>query len=227
MNENFSYSSFTYRVKFQARKSLMLYVLVDGSVEVRAPHGMNQKHIVSFVEKKSRWIVKTREQQLQRKQWKAEIEPGASVWFLGTARRLEVKSGNDVEVLCSEDSIALSVRDPWNLPRLSRQLNDWYRDQAQQVFGERLLLVCQRFPGILAAPELRLRSMRRRWGSCSGAGRVTLNVELVKLPLTLIDYVIAHELCHLFEFNHGKNFYALLEHVMPDWKQREQALKQF
>ena len=87
--------------------------------------------------------------------------------------------------------------------------------------------MCQRFPGILTAPELRLRSMRRRWGSCSRQGRVTLNVELVKLPLTLIDYVIAHELCHLFEFNHGKKFYQLLEHVMPDWKQREVMLKQF
>jgi predicted metal-dependent hydrolase len=43
----------------------------------------------------------------------------------------------------------------------------------------------------------------------------------------MIDYVIAHELCHLFEFNHGKKFYRMLESVMPDWKQREQVLKQF
>jgi predicted metal-dependent hydrolase len=216
-----------YTVKFQTRKTLALYVLVNGTVEVRAPHGMNQKHIVNFVEKKSDWIVKTREQQLQRKQWQTLIEPGSKVWFLGTTRRLEVNTGREMAVLCSEDSIALSVRDPWNLPRLSRQLNDWYRDQAQQIFSERLLLVCQRFPGILTAPALRLRSMRRRWGSCSRHGRVTLNVELVKLPMTLIDYVIAHELCHLFEFNHGKKFYELLEFVMPDWKQREQMLKQF
>jgi predicted metal-dependent hydrolase len=148
------------------------------------------------------------------------------VWFLGTPRTLEVKTGA-AAVLCSDASIAVGTRDPWNLPRLSRQLNDWYRDQAQQIFSERLLIVCQRFPGILAAPELRLRSMRRRWGGCSSKGRVTLNVELVKLPLTLIDYVIAHELCHLFEFNHSKKFYELLEFVMPDWKQREQVLKQF
>ncbi|MDB6059930.1 MAG: hypothetical protein JWM78_33 [Verrucomicrobiaceae bacterium] len=222
MSENFSYA-----VKFQTRKTLALYVLIDGSVEVRAPHGMNQKHIVSFVEKKSAWIIKTRDQQQQRQQWQTLIEPGSAVWFLGTPRKLEVNTGKEMAVLCSEESIAVSARDPWNLPRLSRQLNDWYRDQAQHTFSERLLIVCQRFPGILAAPELRLRSMRRRWGSCSRHGRVTLNVELVKLPLTLIDYVIAHELCHLFEFNHGKKFYQLLEHVMPDWKQREVLLKQF
>lgn len=227
MSDNLSLSNFQYTVKFQVRKTLSLYVLTDGTVEVRAPHGMNQKHIVSFVEKKSSWVIKTREQQLQRKQWKTMIEPGSKIWFLGTARNLEVKTGKEMAVLCSDESIAVSARDPWNLPRLSRQLNDWYRDQAQQIFSERLILVCQRFPGILAAPELRLRSMRRRWGSCSRSGRVTLNVELVKLPMTLIDYVIAHELCHLFEFNHGKKFYELLEFVMPDWRAREQVLKQF
>lgn len=218
---------FSYDIKFQKRKTLSVYVLVDGRVEVRAPLGMAQKHIVGFVEKKSSWIVRTRQQQLQRTQWKTAIEPGAAVWFLGTPRTLAVRSGNYGSVLCDANSITVTARDPWSLPRLSRQLNDWYRDQARQIFGERLLLACQRFPGILQAPELRLRTMRRRWGSCSSKGRVTLNTELVKLPMTLIDYVIAHELCHLFEFNHSKKFYELLEFVMPDWKAREQVLRQF
>lgn len=219
--------NFSYAVKFQTRKTLALYVLENGAVEVRAPHGMSQKHIVSFVEQKAAWIVRTREQQAQKPRWQNLIEPGAAMWFLGQPRRLEVKQDLFGGVLCTDDSIVVAARDPWSLPRLANQLNDWYRDQAQQIFAERLLLVCQRFPGILAAPELRLRRMRRRWGSCSNKGRVTLNIELVKLPLSMIDYVIAHELCHLFEFNHSRKFYQLLETVMPDWKQREQVLKQF
>ncbi|HEY3700154.1 MAG TPA: SprT family zinc-dependent metalloprotease [Spongiibacteraceae bacterium] len=222
MSDNFSYG-----VKFQARKTLVVYVLEDGGVEVRAPHGMSQKHIVRFIEEKSAWIEKTRARQVQRQQWQTLIEPGASLWFLGKPRRLEVKQDQRAAILCGEESIVVNTRDPWSLPALSRQLNDWYREQAQTIFQQRLLLACQRFPGILAAPELRLRRMRRRWGSCSRSGRVTLNVELVKLPPTIIDYIITHELCHLTEFNHGKKFYKLLEHVMPDWKQRELILKQF
>jgi predicted metal-dependent hydrolase len=219
--------NFSYAVKFQSRKTLAVHVLDDGAIEVRAPRGMSEKHIVQFVEQKAAWIVKSRERQLQRRQWQTDVQPGAAMWFLGKPRQLEVVQSQQPAVLCSDETIAVSTRDHWNLPQLSRQLNDWYRDQAQQVFSERLLLVCQRFPGILAAPELRLRKMRRRWGSCSRSGRVTLNTELVKLPLSMIDYVIAHELCHLFEFNHGKKFYRMLESVMPDWKQREQVLKQF
>jgi predicted metal-dependent hydrolase len=219
--------NFSYAVKFQTRKTLALHVLDDGTIEVRAPRGMSQKHILQFVEQKSTWVEKTRERQLHRKRWQTTVQPGAAMWFLGKPRQLEVMQSQQPAVLCSDETIAVSTRDQWNLPQLSRQLNEWYRDQAQQIFSERLLLVCQRFPGILAAPELRLRKMRRRWGSCSRGGRVTLNIELVKLPLSMIDYVIAHELCHLFEFNHGRKFYELLEHVMPDWKQREIVLKQF
>lgn len=220
-------ANFSYTVKFQKRKTLVVYVLEDGHVEVRAPQALSQKHIVRFVEEKAAWIEKTRAKQANKHRWKNIIEPGAAMWFLGQPRKLEVKQSSTAAILYDDEIITVSARDPWSLPTLARQLNNWYRDQAHAIFHERLLLVCQRFPGIIAAPELRLRKMERRWGSCSRSGRVTLNTELVKLPLSMIDYVIAHELCHLTEFNHGKKFYALLEHVMPDWKQRERILKQF
>lgn len=219
--------NFSYEIKFQKRKTLVVYVHEDGNVEVRAPLGLNQTQIVRFVEEKSAWIQRTRAKQANKHRWKNAITPGASMWFLGQPRRLEVECSGSASILYDEEVIVVTTRDPWNLPALARQLNAWYRDQAQTIFQERLLLVCQRFPGIIAAPELRLRKMERRWGSCSRGGRVTLNTELVKLPLSLIDYIIAHELCHLSEFNHGKKFYALLEHVMPDWRQRERMLKQF
>lgn len=219
--------NFSYEVKFQKRKTLVVYVHDGGSVEVRAPHGLSQKHIVRFVEEKASWIERSIAKQANKHQWKNIIEPGATMWFLGQPRRLEVKQNGIASILCDDETITVTSRDPWALSALARQLNDWYRDQAHAIFHERLLLVCQRFPGILTAPELRLRKMQRRWGSCSRSGRVTLNTELVKLPLSMIDYVIAHELCHLTEFNHSKRFYTLLEYVMPDWKQRERILKQF
>ena len=227
-------SNFPYDIKFQKRKTLVVHVLDDGNVEVRAPRGLSQKHIIRFVEEKAAWIEKTRVKQANKHSWKNVVEPGAAMWFLGQPRKLEVKQVlsmakaiGQAAILCDAESIVVAARDPWSLPALARQLNAWYRDQAHAIFQERLWLVCQRFPGILAAPELRLRKMKRRWGSCSRSGRVTLNSELVKLPLMIIDYVIAHELCHLTEFNHGPKFYKLLAHVMPDWKQREVMLKQF
>ena len=66
--------------------------------------------------------------------------------------------------------------------------------------------------------------MKRRWGSCSNAGVVTLNLALVKVPKDCIDYVIMHELCHLKEANHGPRFWALLGRAMPDYEMRKRRL---
>jgi predicted metal-dependent hydrolase len=219
--------NFSYAVKFQRRKTLGLYVLADGAIEVRVPMRTAQRRIVAFVDARVDWVLKTRDLQLQRQQWQVPVAANSSTWFLGNVLTVEVQRANAPAINCNEQRMVIALRDPDNSAALERHLQAWYRAQAEAIFSERLLLVCQRFPGILAAPELRLRRMRRRWGSCSRGGRVTLNVDLVKLPMHLIDYVIAHELCHLSEFNHGPKFYRLLEFAMPDWKQREKLLKQF
>lgn len=222
-----STGDFSYTVKYQRRRTLVLHVLGDGAVEVRAPLDTPEREVVRFVEARAGWVVKTRARQMDRLRWQNPIAPGAQLWLLGEARQLNIVRGSAFGVALAPGEFAVSARDPLNLPLLARQLEGWYREQAQLVFGERLPACCTLFPQLAAPPPLRLRKMRRRWGSCSRRGVVTLNTELVKLPPLLVDYVIVHELCHLFEFNHGPRFYRLMEQALPDWKQREALLKQF
>ena len=76
-------------------------------------------------------------------------------------------------------------------------------------------------------PEIAIRAMRSRWGSCSPRGRITLNVKRIKVPKAYIDYVIFHELCHLVEPNHNSRYYDLLDRVLPDWRERREKLNTF
>jgi predicted metal-dependent hydrolase len=81
------------------------------------------------------------------------------------------------------------------------------------------------FAGLRAA-RVCVRMMEARWGSCAPSGRIWLNSRLVMLPTSLIDYVIAHELCHLRAPKHDEQFIRLLSRVMPDWRTRHGRLQQ-
>lgn len=77
----------------------------------------------------------------------------------------------------------------------------------------------------LRRPPLVIRPMAKRWGSYTPSGRVLLNIDLVRAQMRLIDYVICHELAHAFYPDHGDGWRALLETVMPDWKERKEELE--
>ncbi len=79
----------------------------------------------------------------------------------------------------------------------------------------------------LAPTKVTLREMRRKWGSCSSRGSVTLNTALCTLPRPLAEYVVVHELAHLAVFDHSPKFWALVAQHMPDYESRKRELDTF
>jgi predicted metal-dependent hydrolase len=74
--------------------------------------------------------------------------------------------------------------------------------------------------------RIQFRDMRRKWGSCSSKGTVTLNSRLSWLESELAEYVVCHELAHLLELNHSKKFWSLMEQHMPDYVERRNQLRE-
>jgi len=122
----------------------------------------------------------------------------------------------------------VAVRDRAVAGRVEQLVGRWYRDRAREVFAERVAACYPRVQGLgVAPPVLTVRAMRTRWGSASAAGRITLNLKLVQVPASLIDYVVYHELCHLVAPHHGRAFYDLLGKVLPDWRERRERLNRY
>ncbi len=92
---------------------------------------------------------------------------------------------------------------------------------------EDILKLCEKWKKELRVEikRVQIREMKNKWGSCSTKGVLTLNKELLKLPLKYAEYVIVHELLHMFIPNHGRTFKTLLYVYMPNWEELHEYLK--
>ncbi len=99
----------------------------------------------------------------------------------------------------------------------------WLKDDARALFTARLAHYGARLG--IAPSGLRLSSAKTRWGSCSADGRIQLNWRLIHFPLSTIDYVVAHELAHLKEMNHGPGFWRTVEALLPGYESGRALVK--
>ncbi len=73
--------------------------------------------------------------------------------------------------------------------------------------------------------RITIRDQKSRWGSCSRNGNLSFNYRIALLPEKLGDYIIVHELCHLGQFNHSRDFWNLVAQTMSDWRVLRKELR--
>lgn len=208
------------------RRKLTLQLDAEGGLIVRAPFAARRLEIDSLIFRNSQWIVQRRQALLQQPRPEAlRFSDGEHHLFLGRSYVLCTVSGTGrgaKKIQLTDSELQVHAASP---DLISRALQRWYSQQAQQLFQRRLAYFSAQLPWVTEVPELRLRRMRSRWGSCSSSGRVCLNTHLIKASEGCIDYVVVHELCHLQEFNHSSRFYALMDAAMPNWRELKAELE--
>lgn len=216
------------------RKKIAIRVLQDGHAEVLVPPGCSSQRALQAANNKVEWILKhvRAARALPRPQPLLYVN-GERHRYLGATPVLEVidlialsrtaQSERFVprspKVVYLPEENRLVIRLPAPVPATVRKaLLEWYKTEAYRVIGERLTFLSTGIPWLRNLPPWRVKTMRRRWGSCTAQGLLTFNTHLIKAPLECIDYVILHELAHLKEHNHSPRFYRVLEDLLPDWK---------
>ncbi len=226
----------TYTLKRSRRKTVAIIVHRDQSVEVRAPVQASTRELEAFIRKKRQWIKKKQQEFMALPPREVpQYRFGAEHYFLGKKYRLCCANGAAVQ--SPERCIWLPLAVNSSEEKIQRALLNWYRQQADQLFQERMnVWIDQMEPDRLPDIELKIRRMKSRWGSCRlkgahknnprGQGVVTLNLDLIRYPLDCIDCVIVHELCHFREMNHSRRFYQQMTALFPEWKQYDSLLNQ-
>lgn len=196
----------------------------ERGLSVGAPHTVSLAEIEAFVHSHAAWVLEKLDEHAGRAvQRHLPIHDGARLPVLGTEVCVRITSGgnrgywNDA---AQESELWLAARPNADLSQLARRA---LQRRALEHFRPRLATMATQIGQ--PVPPLGLSSARTRWGSCSTRSGIRLNWRLIHLPPAPIDYVIAHEVAHLVEMNHGPRFWRLVERIYPDWCAARTLLK--
>lgn len=222
----FGSKEINYELTYQERKTLGIRVYPDCKVRIIAPNETTEENLISKLREKAPWIIK---QQLEFLSYYPLTPPrkylnGETHLYLGRQYKLRIEKAAANEVKLFRGRLLVLKNERTSAKKI---LADWYREKAVLHFEDTLKKTLPLFARYdIIDPELQIRLMPTRWGSCTTKGKVILNPELIKAPKGCIEYVVIHELCHLIHHNHSKVFYDLQKTIMPDWKKWKVQLEQ-
>lgn len=204
------------------RRTLSLSVLKNGSVVVKAPISMSDHVISKFVEEKQSWI----------KDKLLIVSKNISKFDDVLSYKRFLLYGNkykavfaDVKRIETSDNFEILIPRKIETDKVLKNIKQWYKKLAKQVLSERLAFVEDKIR--LKSTSVKISDSKGRWGSCSNKGVICFNWRVIMLPPEIIDYVIVHELCHLVELNHSKNFWKLVGTFLPNADKLKKAIKEY
>jgi predicted metal-dependent hydrolase len=215
----------TYTLKRSNKRRSIGLNIDERGLTVSVPMRSSEKWLQSVLQEKARWVVKKLDG------WQQENIPPETRWvdgetipYLGDLLSLRVVPGLFATPACREGKVLwVFVVNGGETACIEEAASCWYRHEAAQVFSERVAYYA---PLLNAVPRaVKLSSARTQWGCCTAQGMVMLNLQLIKLPLRLIDYVVVHELAHLREMNHSAKFWDVVEMACPDYAGLRNELK--
>lgn len=219
-----------FKVIYSRRNTIGISVLPDSSVIVRVPYLTSLKKINRIVTDKYSWVLKHRNnyRELCNSSRNKSYTSGEIHLFRGRESLLKIERSAKPYVTFFDSTIELGTEKPDDPKTIKRLLYRGYKNEAVIHFPKLMSKVLSEHENQMFKPAgLIIRTMKRRWGSCSNKGIVTLSTELIKLSDLYIEYVITHELCHLKHHNHGPDFYKLLTEIYPEWKTVRKELRKY
>jgi len=214
------------------RRTVAIAVDALEGVSLKAPDDLPVEQIDMVVYNKGAWIV---QRMADIREVTATYHPrqyvsGESYLYLGRQYRLKVTHSSGIKHPRAKLSGRyLEVQLPDTLPSsehkgaIQKVIMQWYRKRAAARIPVRVARYAEMIG--VAPPPILIRDQQKRWGSCSRDGELRFNWRIIMAPMSLVDYVVVHELCHLKERNHSPAFWKWLRLMMPEYEERKGRLR--
>lgn len=210
-----------YQIKYSNRKTLNISVERDRSIIVRAPHYLTADKINKIVQSKRQWI---REKLKHAQKYplvseSKEFVSGETLMYLGKNYQLLVVD-EETEGIEFDQRFKISKA---NQPKANELFKKWYLKQAL-IKIEPLATKYAKSLGV-QYNQFKSSEMKYRWGSCTPANNIIFNWRIIKAPMYVLEYLVAHELVHLIENNHTPRFWNILSIQVPNYEKAKNWLK--
>ena len=207
----------TYTLVTKQVKNINMRISSKGEVVVSANPFVPMEKIDDFVSSKVSWNVKHQKSMQERSQ-KSMIDDKHIILF-GNSLKIRKTTGKYNHVSYDKDTLYVQCREQADPEKVIRQFLD---KLCRDVFLDIATLTFRSLSDYhLEFPDVKIRDMKSRWGSCTPAkNSITLNRKLIHYPFEFIEYVVLHEFVHFIQPNHSKAFYNIIENYMPDYKTR-------
>lgn len=219
----------TYTFQRKKVKNINLRVKHDGNVYVSAPKRVPAKACDEFVISRSSMIqqaVKSFAARELMKERQKKLSDGKA-FILGEEYTVKTMADRREYAEKANNCIIIHMKDTSDSARKISIYNAWLKAFTEEVFLSVMHDVHSKFvPLGIEFPELKIRSMTARWGSCHTYKKmIVLNRRMIEAPLNCISHVVTHEFCHFIHPDHSAKFYTLLDKMCPTWREDKKLLE--
>lgn len=215
-------TSIDYSIVYSKRKSISIIVERDRRVIVRAPENTSVEFIDREVQKRKR-LLKSKIDHNQKYPYSKQLKEfvsGESLLYLGKEYKLYVVD-EPLAGVQFDNKFFISKADQ----KMANQLfKEWYINSAIKLIVPKATAIAARIG--VKYNNLNIIDLKYRWGSCTPKDNIHLNWRLVKAPMTVIEYIIVHELTHLLEANHTPEFWNRVAAQLPNYDKAKQWLRE-
>lgn len=217
---------FEFRLRRGKRRTIG-FQIDDAGLTVSAPRWVSLRQIEDAVSEKSRWIhnklAAWRQWAARRRLPQVQWADGGSLPYLGATLILRLSPHSGLVQSAHARELHLALPPEASASQIKDSAIAWLQSQAKQIFAQRIEALSEQNGKRPAAWALS--SARAQWGSCTHDGRIRINWRLIHFTLPVIDYVIAHELAHLHELNHGPGFWHAVSRLLPGFEAARDEIK--
>lgn len=206
------------------RKTVSIYIERDGKVAVYAPETLNKQQIEDVIESKRKWIYThlAEWRDMNARKVQREYVNGEGFLYLGRTYRLKLISESDFPLMLKDGYFCLQG-EKRTVADADSVFKEFYRTKGMDRIPKRVEYYQTKLD--VQPKSIRVIELKNRWASCTPSGNLNFHWKCMMAPITIIDYIVVHELTHILFPNHSPAFWNQVDKVLPDFRERKMWLR--